>query len=122
MYKKLICLFCPVLVLWLVGGALAIRCIDQPEGDINDDCVVDELDLNVMADDWLDGDYTIVFGEPNTAGLLAYYTFDDGTAVNAGSAGAAADGILMGGASIVYDNGGNGKLASNVLKTDGSYE
>ncbi len=52
---------------------------------------------------------------------LACYTFDDGTAVNVGgSAGSAADGTLQGGASIIYDAGGNGKKESYVLDITGS--
>jgi len=33
------------------------RCVPsqlQPVGDINDDCVVDESDLEIMANEWLD--------------------------------------------------------------------
>ena len=53
--------------------------------------------------------------------VLACYTFDDGTAVNVGgSAGSAANGTLQGGASIIYDAGGNGKEESYVLDVTGS--
>ena len=56
--------------------------------------------------------------DPST---LACYTFDDGTAVNVGgSAGSEADGTLQGGASIIYDAGGNGKEESYVLDVTGS--
>ena len=38
-----------------------------------------------------------------SADLVAHYTFDDGDGRNYGSAGSAADGALMNGASVVYD-------------------
>jgi hypothetical protein len=46
------------------------RCVpDQrkPGGDLNDDCVADYEDLKIMANDWLDGDYTIYPTTPNPA-------------------------------------------------------
>ena len=59
---------------------------------------------------------TIVLADITSAQLVAYYTFEDGTAVNVGgSAGSTADGTLKGGATIALDSGDGLKGASNVL-------
>ncbi|MCK4291923.1 MAG: hypothetical protein KAY65_01900 [Planctomycetes bacterium] len=61
------------------------------------DCVVDYQELDVMFNDWLQSDRTIVAAAPNPAGLLARYEFEgdytdssgngkDGTPVGAGHA------------------------------------
>jgi len=64
---------------------------------------------------------TMSLTSSTSADLVAYYPFDDGTAVNVGgSAGSAANGDLMGGAKIVSDPGGGFKAASRVLKLYGS--
>ncbi|MHC4738829.1 MAG: LamG-like jellyroll fold domain-containing protein [Planctomycetota bacterium] len=63
---------------------------------------------------------TIILVDITSAKLVAYYTFENGTAVNVGgSAGSAADGTLKGGATIVLDSGGGLKEASNVLSIKG---
>jgi hypothetical protein len=57
------------------------RCIlkyGQPEADLNDDCVVDGVDLSIMAGDWLDYDYslTAVPVDPCDANLVAHWKLD----------------------------------------------
>ena len=59
----------------------------------------------------------LVFAGTASAGLVARYTFDDGTANNqGGSAGAVADGSLEGGANIIFDAGGNGGVPGDPMK------
>ena len=58
------------------------RCIlkyGQPEADLNDDCVVDGIDLSIMAGDWLDYDYNItaVSVDPCDANLVAHWKLDE---------------------------------------------
>ena len=47
-------------------------------GDLNNDCVVDYQDLDIMANDWLKGDSTLAApsAAPSTTGLVAYYKLD----------------------------------------------
>jgi len=62
----------------------------------------------------------VVLTSSTSGDLVAYYPFDDGTAVNVGgSAGSVANGNLMGGAKIVSNPGGGLKTASNVLSING---
>ena len=59
----------------------------------------------------------LTFAGAASAQLAARWTFDSGTAQNdGGSAGPAADGSLEGGASIVFDAGGNGGIPWDPLK------
>jgi len=77
------------------------RCVwllAAPEGDFTGDCVINELDLEIMAHDWLVGDYNVVPTAPSGAGLLAYYMFD-GNATD--SSGNGNNGALHGGAGFV---------------------
>jgi len=48
----------------------------KPDGDFNNDCVVDCLDLQTMASDWLDGDFVVSATVPDPAGLVVHYKFD----------------------------------------------
>ncbi len=55
------------------------RCVPsmlKPAADLNDDCVVDYLDLEVLADDWLLADRFITTSNPGTANLAGQYKFD----------------------------------------------
>ncbi|UCF44248.1 MAG: LamG domain-containing protein [Planctomycetota bacterium] len=55
------------------------RCVwwlARPEGDFTDDCVIDEWDLEIMARDWLIGDYNVVGAPLSSAGLVARYEFE----------------------------------------------
>ncbi|MHC4560345.1 MAG: LamG domain-containing protein, partial [Planctomycetota bacterium] len=63
------------------------RCIPDkltlPEGDFNSDCVVDYRDVEVMANDWVDGDYTVYAETPQPS--IAWWKFDNNTNDSAGS-------------------------------------
>jgi hypothetical protein len=62
-----------------------------PKGDLTSDCIVDYRDLEIMANDWLDGDFT------RPGPLLVQYKFDEGTGtVAADSSGQGNDGTLSG--------------------------
>ncbi len=45
--------------------------------DLNKDCSVDGKDLRILIGDYLMGDYTVYAEEPDAAGLLAHYEFND---------------------------------------------
>jgi len=66
------------------------RCVAslrKPQGDINNDCVVDYKDVGIMANDWLMNDYTIAVSAtaPSNADLVAYYTLDNNVLDSSGS-------------------------------------
>jgi hypothetical protein len=68
-------------------------------GDINSDGIVDYLDLEIMAGDWGEQDYTIdPTVDPTTANLVAYYSLDEGAGTTAGDSTGANNGIVVGGA------------------------
>jgi hypothetical protein len=55
------------------------RCVSwlvTTEGDFTGDCVIDELDLEIMAHDWLVMDYNVVASAVSSAGLVARYEFE----------------------------------------------
>jgi hypothetical protein len=51
--------------------------------DLNSDCLVDYRDLEIMTNDWLDGDYTIQAETPQPA--TAWWKFDDNANDSAGT-------------------------------------
>jgi len=70
----------------------------QPAADFDNDCVVDYLDLDVMAGDWLESDSVVANVAPDPAGLVAHYKFD-GNAND--SSGNNSHGIAKGGPTYV---------------------
>jgi hypothetical protein len=61
------------------------------EGDLTDDCVVDAADLEIMANDWLQGDHT------RPSELLVYWAFDGGSGtIAADGSGKGHDGVISG--------------------------
>ena len=55
------------------------RCVSsllKPDADFNNDCVVDYLDLQIMAGEWLKNDSVASTSAPDTGGLIAHYKFD----------------------------------------------
>jgi len=55
------------------------RCVAslaKPAVSLNEDCVVDYLDLDVMVADWGKSDAVVSTAAPTAAGLVAHYTFD----------------------------------------------
>ena len=67
------------------------RCVAEyaPTGDVTDDCVVDYVDVNVLATDWLEDDYYVVATSP-ASGPVGWWKLDEGT-----------------GATIAYDSAGS---------------
>jgi hypothetical protein len=56
------------------------RCVPsiiQPEFDLNNDCIVDFRDANVMVTDWLQDAYAGEIAPPDANGLLVEYLFDN---------------------------------------------
>jgi hypothetical protein len=48
----------------------------KPDADLNNDCLVDHLDLEIMAGEWLKGDSAAATAVPDAAALVAHYRFD----------------------------------------------
>jgi len=48
----------------------------RPDADFNNDCVVDDLDLEIMAAEWLKSDSSAVTAAPDPSALVAHYRFD----------------------------------------------
>jgi len=54
-----------------------VTALSLPEGDFTGDCLVDNDDLEILAHDWLIGDYNVVAVAQNDANLVAWYKFED---------------------------------------------
>jgi len=55
------------------------RCVPsmgKPAADLSGNCVVDEADVEILADQWLDSGFQITPVDPGTAGLIAHYPFN----------------------------------------------
>jgi hypothetical protein len=74
------------------------RCVPsllKTAGDLNNDCVVDYADLEIMANDWLQSDYTIAATIPQPP--LTWWKFDEGSGTTAGdSSGKGHNGVISG--------------------------
>jgi hypothetical protein len=57
----------------------------QPAGDFNGDCIVDCLDLETMAADWLESDSVVATAAAEPAGLMAHYKLDGDATDSSGS-------------------------------------
>jgi hypothetical protein len=56
----------------------AFAAIDfAPAGDPAGDCIVDELELEVLANGWLESDDILATSDPGTTNLVAYYPLND---------------------------------------------
>jgi len=86
------------------GGSLFIddvrlywpRCVPsllKPVADVNDDCVVDYFDIEMMAADWLKTDYVVSTVAPDPAGMMAHYKLDGDASDSSGNGN---DGVLRG--------------------------
>ncbi len=85
------------------------RCIPsrlKPAADLNDDCVVDYADLEVLIEEWLGSDYLVTPQQPSATGLIAHYTFDGNASDSSGQGN---DGAEYGGA---YTTGKIGQAIS----------
>jgi hypothetical protein len=60
-------------------GLRCVASILKPANDLNDDCVVDYLDLGIVANQWLTSGHLVTPVDPGTSGLVAYYTLDGNT-------------------------------------------
>jgi hypothetical protein len=58
------------------------RCIPsmgKPAADLSGNCVVDQADVDILANLWLDSGFQITPVDPGTTGLIAHYTLDGNT-------------------------------------------
>jgi regulation of enolase protein 1 (concanavalin A-like superfamily) len=70
----------------------------KPAASFNNDCIVDYLDLQIMADDWLSTGDSVGLQQPSETELVAHWSFDDTLNDITGNG---HDGTAMNGASIV---------------------
>jgi len=49
----------------------------KPDADLNYDCVVDELDLKIIGDNWLISTYDVTPTAPGTPGPIGHYKFEN---------------------------------------------
>jgi hypothetical protein len=64
------------------------RCVPamaKPAGDLNDDCMVDYLDVDILAGDWLLADEVITTTPPSATGLMGHWKFDGNAADSSGN-------------------------------------
>jgi hypothetical protein len=79
---------------------------------LNDDCLVDYLAIEILANEWLGTGYEITPVNPGSAGLVAHWAFDDGAGTTAqDSSGNNNHGAVMGGAQWVAGGKVGGALA-----------
>jgi hypothetical protein len=93
------------------------RCIPgvmKPAADLNDDCVVDHADLEILTNNWLMSTYQVNPAAPGAANLAGHWTFDNAANVGADSTGNN-DGTVSGNAS----QSTNAKVGSGSLALDG---
>jgi hypothetical protein len=99
------------------------RCIPgvaQPEGDLNDDCVVDFKDVRIMAAAWLEAD-TVDVSPPDRNRLLVEYTFDNGPNDFNDTSGNEYHAVSHGSYPHTYTVDGNLVLSGERLYVDLSY-
>jgi len=64
------------------------RCLPKlvkPAADLDNDCVVDYLDLEIMTADWLKSDSIVSTVAPSDANLVVHYTFDGDASDSSGN-------------------------------------
>jgi len=71
--------------------------VRQPGADLNDDCVVDYLDLQIVTNQWLSTGLLVTPVQAGTAGLVAHYEFEGTISDSAG----ASQGTATGGPTFV---------------------
>jgi hypothetical protein len=105
------------------------RCVvtrNHIEGDLNNDCVVDYRDLDLMANDWLKGDSSLATSPaaPSATGLIAQYKLDGNVLDSSGNN---LNGTIMGnpaftpgiaGQALTFDGAGDFVDCTNNVKWD----
>ncbi|UCG56029.1 MAG: LamG domain-containing protein [Phycisphaerales bacterium] len=69
-------------------GLYRPRCVAslrKPANDLNDDCAVDYLDLEIVVNEWLTSGHLITPVAPTAAGLVAHYEFEGNANDSAGT-------------------------------------
>ncbi|UCG55668.1 MAG: hypothetical protein JSU70_12455 [Phycisphaerales bacterium] len=95
-------------------GPRCVASLAKPANDLNDDCVVDYLDLQILTDNWLISTYEVSPADPGTANLVGHWTFDNAVDLGADSTGNN-NGTLSGNAS----QSANARVGSGSLALDG---
>jgi hypothetical protein len=93
------------------------RCVSdvlKPAADLNDDCVVDSADVQILTNNWLISTYEVVPAAPGTTGLAGHWTFDNAANLGADSVGNN-NGTVDGDAS----QSANAQVGSGSLALDG---
>ncbi len=62
-----------------------LELLPKPPADLNNDCVVDYLDLETMAANWLETDAVVSNVAPDPAGLVAHYKLDGDASDSSGN-------------------------------------
>jgi hypothetical protein len=104
-----------------------VAALKHLEGDLNNDCMVDYRDLDILANDWLKTDSSLPTSPaaPSTTGLLAYYKLDGNVLDSSGSN---LNGTLNGnpfytqgvfGQALTFDGAGDYVDCTNNVKWDG---
>ncbi|UCG60148.1 MAG: hypothetical protein JSU70_11610, partial [Phycisphaerales bacterium] len=57
----------------------------KPEADLNSDCIVDYLDVEIVANAWLSTGLVVTPQQPSTTGLVGYYSLENNTQDGSGS-------------------------------------
>jgi len=70
----------------------------KADADLNNDCLVDHLDLEIMAAEWLTSDSTAATAAPDATALAAHYRLDGNASDSSGNN---RNGVAKGGASYV---------------------
>ncbi|UCG59584.1 MAG: hypothetical protein JSU70_08715 [Phycisphaerales bacterium] len=60
-------------------GPRCVASLGKPANDLNDDCIVDYLDLEIVVNQWLTTGHLVTPTDPGTLGLVAYYPLDGDT-------------------------------------------
>jgi hypothetical protein len=71
------------------------RCVPsmgKPAADLSGNCVVDQADVDILANLWLDSGFQVTPADPGTTGLIAHYPFNGNTNDVVGAHNATANG------------------------------
>jgi hypothetical protein len=93
------------------------RCIPgilKPAADLNDDCVVDYADIEILASNWLMSAYQVIPVDPGTTDLAGHWTFDNAANIGTDATGNN-DGEINGNAG----QSANAKVGAGSLALDG---
>jgi len=59
--------------------ARCIPSLGKPNADLSGNCIVDDADVEIMANQWLNSGFMVTPVDPGSAGLIAHYPFNGNT-------------------------------------------